>query len=167
MAWMLKITEDVEALKAAIGANSSNSSKPPSQDPFRNAAKKKRRRRQRQRHHSGGRKLLAASEVDEFRDVYPERCKGCGLPLTSESQLMGRAGPVAAGGGSGARGDGDGVAHARVQMRRLWRDDAGASARWGGRVVRAEVAVDDRDAGRRQAPNEPSARGACSVIVTA
>jgi transposase len=91
---VVELEARLEALEVrGAAATSQNSSKPPSQDPFRNTAKRKRRRRRRgERHHSGGRALLPASEVDEFRDVYPTSCKGCGLPLTSESQLAGAPG---------------------------------------------------------------------------
>ena len=90
VALVLSIVGRVEALEDARSATSENSSKPPSQDPFRNTAKKKRRRRKRaDRHHSGGRELRPSSEVDVIVDLRPERCKCCGLPLHPASQHVG------------------------------------------------------------------------------
>lgn len=90
VAWMLSVVERIEALEDARSATSTNSSTPPSQDPFRNTARKKRRRRKRaDHHHSGGRELRPSSEVDVIIDLRPERCACCGLPLHPASQHVG------------------------------------------------------------------------------
>src|ERR1035437_1579812 len=91
VAHMLAREARIDELEATR-ATSKNSSTPPSQDPHRAKTKKKRWKRKQRRHHTGGRALRPASEVDEFRDVHPERCAYCGLPLSEHAQHVGTPG---------------------------------------------------------------------------
>ena len=88
------LDERIKSLENAAGTTSKNSSKPPSQDPFRNTNKKKSKRKQRRatRHHSGGRKLLPLMAGDKIIDLRAPSCGCCGLPLSPHSQHVGEAG---------------------------------------------------------------------------
>lgn len=88
VAWMLKLANRVAALEARVSTNSRNSSKPPSQDPYKNTKKKKKQRRSK-RHTLGGRRLRPVVEVDKIIDVYPGQCRACALALSSKSQHVG------------------------------------------------------------------------------
>ena len=89
-----QLLEQVAVLSEKLGENSRNSSKPPSSDPpgsgtpkgegvgKRKGSKKPKRKRGGQRGHKGHhRELLAASEVDDFVDYYPDRCESCWAAL--------------------------------------------------------------------------------------
>lgn len=76
-------------LKARLGANSQNSSKPPSSDgpgaPPRPGRTKTGRKRGGQSGHEGqGRQLAAAEDVTHFEVVKPETCEACGAGLSGE-----------------------------------------------------------------------------------
>jgi len=79
----------IEALEKLVKTNSQNSSKSPSQDPFRAKKKPKRRKKCSKRHSLGGRKLRPVSEVSELIDIHPERCSLCTMPLSPESPHVG------------------------------------------------------------------------------
>jgi hypothetical protein len=83
-----ELEERVRELENVLGSNSSNSSIPPSQDPFRARARPRVGKRG-HAHHAGGRKLVPVSEVDEVVDLYPQRCVVCSLPLASTSPHVG------------------------------------------------------------------------------
>ena len=75
-----RLKEEIEKLKEKLNTNSSNSSKPPSQDPNRKTRKKKRSGRKRggQPGHSRGmRPLVPSEEVTKVFEIYPEACTNC------------------------------------------------------------------------------------------
>ena len=77
-----KLTARVEELERRLGINSSNSSKPPSSDPphLKLGPKKEigKRKPGGQPGHKGSyRAPLPPERVDEFVEVWPERCEGC------------------------------------------------------------------------------------------
>jgi transposase len=80
-----KLTEQVKLLMEQFGQNSSNSSKPPSSDKpgsgvgaDKKRKKKSKRKRGGQHGHKGKhRELLPPDQVDEFVDLFPERCENC------------------------------------------------------------------------------------------
>ena len=80
----------VEGLRAALGQNSSNSSKPPSSDSpsqrEKNRAKRARKASQRKRggqpgHKGHQRAFLPADAIDEIKNYRPEVCVHCGLSV--------------------------------------------------------------------------------------
>jgi transposase len=81
-----KLEAENRALKARLGLNSSNSSKPPSSDrpgPKRKppAPKSGRSRGGQPGHRRHERPLVPADQVDEVIDCRPPRCEGCDAPL--------------------------------------------------------------------------------------
>ncbi len=87
-----QLLEQVALLTERLGQDSSNSHKPPSSDrPGRrsgkrsdNSKRKKKSKRKRggQHGHKGHhRELLPESEVDDFKDYYPEQCESCWAAL--------------------------------------------------------------------------------------
>ncbi len=73
----------LEKRVASLSKDSSNSSKPPSSDgPAKKKKKKKRKSRKKQGgqpgHKGKKRELLAADQMDEIHDCYPDQCEGCG-----------------------------------------------------------------------------------------
>ncbi len=85
-----RLTKLVAELKARLGKDSSNSSKPPSSDPpasrnkrkrDRKARKTRRKRGGQQGHKGHQRELLPESKVDELVDLYPDECENCWQPL--------------------------------------------------------------------------------------
>lgn len=83
-----KLEAEVERLKAQLGQNSQNSSRPPSSDgPQVKVGPKKQpsgRKPGGQPGHPGHeRKLMAADQVTRFEDHWPEECEECGSPLRS------------------------------------------------------------------------------------
>ncbi len=93
----------VGELKARLGANSSNSSRPPSSDPpwkkshVKKAPPKRKGKGKRKRggqpgHKGSARSALPPEQVDEFVTVTPASCAGCGLALPDDAELwLGRA----------------------------------------------------------------------------
>jgi transposase len=96
-AQVAQLTEALAELREALGRHSGNSNLPPSSDPpgqgaggsstrdkNRNKRKRKAQKRKRggQRGHRGAhRELLDPDQVDEFVDLYPGWCEGCGESL--------------------------------------------------------------------------------------
>lgn len=79
----------IAELKAKLGTNSGNSSKPPSSDgpgtrPGRGRTPSQRRRGGQPGHTGAQRALVAPQEVDEIIDVRPDRCAGCGAALAGD-----------------------------------------------------------------------------------
>jgi transposase len=97
------LTAAVGALEGRLGANSSNSSRPPSSDPpwkkshVKKAPSKRKekgkRKRGGQRGHKGSaRSALPPEQVDAYVTVTPASCAGCGLTVPDDSELwLGRA----------------------------------------------------------------------------
>src|SRR5919202_1121576 len=89
---------EVRELRARLGQDSSNSSRPPSSDPVRAGAKRDRqappsgRTRGGQPGHPGSfRALLPVEQVDRVVVVVPELCRRCGQPLPrTEARRPGR-----------------------------------------------------------------------------
>jgi len=96
------LSKQVEELTEKLGLNSSNSNRPPSSDPpgrtgsstKRKKSKNKRkgkgkRKRGGQPGHKGAhRELLPEEQVDEFTDLFPEKCGNCwaSLPEVADPQ---------------------------------------------------------------------------------
>jgi transposase len=96
-AQVAKLTEALAELREALGRHSGNSNLPPSSDPpgrspdkaagsEKNRQKRKRKAQQRKRggqrgHRGAHRELLPPAQVDEFIDLYPGWCEGCGESL--------------------------------------------------------------------------------------
>lgn len=80
------LTKRVLELEEQVKSNSTNSSKPPSSDPpgtLRNRRKPSGQRPGGKKGHKGHHRELAPTEkVDHVVEHYPEKCSGCGLPLT-------------------------------------------------------------------------------------
>lgn len=80
----------VAELERRLGLDSSNSSKPPSSDGLKKPARV-RSLRERSERTSGGQKghkgetLRQTANPDEIVDHHPEKCEGCGQPLTEET----------------------------------------------------------------------------------
>jgi len=71
---------EVKDLKDKLNTNSSNSSKPPSQDPYRSTKKKKPTGRKQggQPGHTGyKRSLYPVAEVQIVHDLRPQKCPNC------------------------------------------------------------------------------------------
>lgn len=86
---LLEFDQEVKILKekiAALSADSTNSSKPPSSDGPRVKKEKKRpshRKRGGQKGHKGKRRaLLAEGEMDSIHNFYPQTCDQCGKVLS-------------------------------------------------------------------------------------
>lgn len=78
------------ALKARLGQNSSNSSRPPSTDPPHLKAKVPRRRSKRRPggqpgHEGHARELVPADRVDKVEDLFPGACQQCGEVLLEKN----------------------------------------------------------------------------------
>jgi transposase len=76
-----KLSAEVVALKEKLNTNSSNSSTPPSQDPYRKTIKKKptgRKQGGQPGHRRNTRQLASPEEVTEVFDIKPEACTSCG-----------------------------------------------------------------------------------------
>ena len=89
----LTLTADNARLRARLGMNSKNSSKPPSSDGYAKPAPKSRRRRSGKKPGkqpgAAGKNLAPVAEPDEIVEHVPERCEGCGddlrcAPVTGE-----------------------------------------------------------------------------------
>jgi transposase len=85
---VVKLTAQLEELTEKLNRNSSNSHLPPSSDgPGSSTGRKKpkaksKRKRGGQKGHRGAHRALAPVEhVDEFVQMYPEGCEGCGATL--------------------------------------------------------------------------------------
>ena len=87
---VVRLTAQVEELAEKLRRNSSNSNLPPSSDGPGAAARGERgtkkppsgRKRGGQKGHRGAyRELLAADRVDDFVEMHPDFCEGCGLAL--------------------------------------------------------------------------------------
>lgn len=86
-----KLAEQVAMLLEKLGANSSNSNKPPSSDSpgsgsSTNKNREKRGRKGKKRggqpgHKGTHRELLSPDQVDEFVDFFPPQCESCWTPL--------------------------------------------------------------------------------------
>lgn len=80
-----KAQEEILELKAKLGTNSSNSNRPPSQDPLGTPPRGKTssgRKQGAQKGHPGtGRTLFPAERVDVTRDVFPDKCPISGKAL--------------------------------------------------------------------------------------
>lgn len=89
-----ELVKRVATLEERLQKNSSNSSKPPSQDPPSVKRPKKPatgRSRGGQVGHTGiGRKMLPLDQVDHVVEVKPEVCQGCGVRLEGEDEQPGR-----------------------------------------------------------------------------
>lgn len=71
---------EIKELKEKLNTNSSNSSKPPSQDPFRKPRKNKPKGQKRgaQKGHKGhSRKLISLDKVQTLHDLKPDACPNC------------------------------------------------------------------------------------------
>ena len=90
---LLHLQEELNELRARLGQNSSNSSKPPSLDPlWQRAARKKKPKSSRlvgaQTGHVGAlRPLLESARVDEIVQYCPEQCIHCGSALASADEV--------------------------------------------------------------------------------
>jgi transposase len=89
-ALIVALQAELRELRARLGQDSSNSSRPPSSDPPQAPAKAKRqqsptgRQRGGQPGHPGHfRALLPVDQVDQVVAVAPEACRHCGLPFPS------------------------------------------------------------------------------------
>jgi transposase len=74
------LKEEIRDLKDQLNTNSSNSSKPPSQDPFRKKQQKRRSERKQgaQKGHQGHlRKLVPLEQVQKVCDIRPDQCPNC------------------------------------------------------------------------------------------
>lgn len=92
------LTATVGELQAKLGANSSNSSRPPSSDPpwkkshvkkapSKRKGKGKRKRGGQPGHKGSARSALPPEQVDEFVTVTPASCAGCGHTVPGDSEL--------------------------------------------------------------------------------
>jgi transposase len=83
------LQQQMAELKAKLGTNSQNSSKPPSSDgpeaPKRPERKRTGRRRGGQPGHKGAhRPMVAAEDVDEAYSMWPDECAGCKAELSGD-----------------------------------------------------------------------------------
>lgn len=80
MAEIQTLRTEIKELKEKLNTNSSNSSKPPSQDPFRASRKKKPTGRSQgaQKGHKGhSRQLIPIEQVQTLHDLKPDVCPNC------------------------------------------------------------------------------------------
>jgi transposase len=98
-ALVLKVEElaiDMATMRRKLDQNSSNSSRPPSQDPPSKGQRRKEptgRKSGGQKGHGGtSRELRPVEEADEIRHIFPEQCSGCGSGIWDESQVIGQVG---------------------------------------------------------------------------
>jgi transposase len=86
------LTADNARLRARLGINSKNSSKPPSSDGYAKPAPKSRRRRSGKKPGkqpgTPGKNLAPLADPDEINDHTPDHCEGCGDDL-SDSPVTG------------------------------------------------------------------------------
>jgi len=83
-----QLEKENQALKEKLGANSGNSSKPPSQDPFRGSrfSRPTGRKPGGQFVHPGHiRALYSEDEVTKNVELFPEECSGCHSKIFEES----------------------------------------------------------------------------------
>jgi transposase len=79
-----------QALKEKLSTNSNNSSKPPSQDPFRNTRKRKSTGKKpggQPGHPGHKRTLIPVDQVSEMVDLIPESCSSCGCADFDETPI--------------------------------------------------------------------------------
>lgn len=89
-----ELMRKVEILEERLRKNSSNSSKPPSQDPpsvkRQSKAPTGKKRGGQPGHKGAGRELLPVEQVDHMVEVKPEVCRGCGGHLEGDDAHPGR-----------------------------------------------------------------------------
>lgn len=89
------VTRQLLELRARLGMDSTNSSKPPSSDPSQAQGRREKRRSgfmKRGIRKAGGQKghrgttrvMVPAERVDRWEDHYPQQCKGCGATVGRE-----------------------------------------------------------------------------------
>lgn len=86
-----KAQEEIRELKAKLGTNSSNSHKPPSQDPPGTPPRSSEfsgRKQGAQKGHKGhGRNLFSSERVTSIRDVFPTKCPTSGVQFRPEDLI--------------------------------------------------------------------------------